>query len=162
MKIHTEVKIQKPAPEVIGTLSNPSNNIHWQPEFVSYEHLAGIPDQPGATGKYVVQNGNFRDEFIETIIANNLPDEITAVMESKWLKITNKHKFFSIDENTTNVITDADITFKGLAMLLGWMTKSAIQKQTSDNLAHFKDYIEKGVSVKAPSISSAKTPASPR
>src|SRR5262249_24321538 len=62
--------------------------------------------------KYKMGNREF--DLVETIVANNLPDEFSGVYDAGSMVNTLKHSFKALGPNKTSYKTEVDYTFKSL------------------------------------------------
>jgi hypothetical protein len=144
MKFSCKTEINSPLNKVIQLWDNPENLKKWQDGFTSYEHLSGTPGQPGAKAKIIYNNRNHVIELTETIINNNLPDELHALYEHIHMSNTMKTRFNDIGGGRTSyeMVVD-DIKFnKFLPRIIAALFPGMFRKQSRKWLDNFKSFVE--------------------
>jgi len=83
--------------------------------------------------------------LIETITVNNLPDEFSAVYDTKSMVNTMMNRFKSIDENNTEYIAELEYTkINGfMPKMMSVLMPGMFKKQTQKWLNQFKTFAEK-------------------
>ncbi|MBK6564940.1 MAG: SRPBCC family protein [Saprospiraceae bacterium] len=147
MKYTCSVIIHKPLQEVVAKFNDVDNLKHWQPGFVSYEHVSGEYGKPGAVSNFTFLMGKKKMVLTETILVNNLPEEFSVEFGGGSMKNIVKSYFKSIDENTTSYESDNEFHMKGAMKILGWIMPGAFKKQSMVYVNNFKAFVEKGTSV---------------
>lgn len=143
MKYSNEVEINLPLTKVIDLFDNPDNMKHWQPGFLSFEPLEGIPGQAGAKSRLRYKMGKRNIEMIETITTRNLPHEFHGIYEAKGVHNVMKNYFSEITENKTRWVSESEFNFKGMMKLVAWLMPGAFKKQSQKYLDMFKEFAEK-------------------
>lgn len=144
MKYTTEIEIDLPRDRVVELFDNPDNMKLWQPGFVSMSHKEGEPGKEGAKSDLVYQMGKRRIEMVETIAKRNLPDEFTAIYETKGMWNEVQNLFVEIDEGKrTKWIGNTEFKASGLMMKLFMvLMPGAFKKQSMTIAMAFKEFAE--------------------
>ena len=144
MKFTCSVTINKPRQQVVDLWQDPENLKHWQDGFVDFKHLEGDPGHIGAVSRmrYKIRNRDL--ELIETIQHIDLPNEMTAMYESKPMNNTMRNTFSSPSENTTVWTTEIHYTeFNGfMVKLMAKLMPGMFKKQVQKWLNRFKEFAE--------------------
>ncbi len=145
MKFNCSVEINAPIDKVIDLFDNPDNLKEWQDGFQSFEHISGVPGEPGAKSKLAYQMGKGSLEMTETIKTRNLPYEFTGLYEFKQGANTMKNTFAKLSENTTR--WDAELEYISIhSFMMKVMAKirpQLFQKQTQKWMDQFRDFVER-------------------
>lgn len=148
MKYTTQIDIQLPREQVIALFDNPDNMQHWQPGFISMEHVSGKPGQEGAKSRLIYQMGKRRIEMIETITERNLPDVFHGTYDADGVHNKVFNYFKEKDNGTTSWISENVFELKGFMKLMGWLMPGMFKKQSYLYMKNFKAFAEEGKSVK--------------
>lgn len=142
MKYTQSIEIDLPREKVIELFDNPDNIKHWQPGLISYEHIEGEQGKPGSKMRLNYKMGRREVEMIETIIARNLPNEISGTYEAKgvWNKI--KNTFTEKDPGTTIWHAENEFKFKGFMKVMATIMPAAFKKQSFKYMKFFKKFAE--------------------
>jgi uncharacterized membrane protein len=145
MKFTCSVEINKPVEKVLELFDNTKNLKEWQDGFVSLEHLSGQPGEPGAKSKLIYKIGKREIELIETISIKNLPQEFSALYETKTMTNTMTNRFIPIGEEKTKYETEIEYTsFNGIMpKIMAFLMPGVFKKQTQKWLDQFKIFAEK-------------------
>lgn len=144
MKFTCKVEIDKSIDEVIPLFDNLDNLEKWQDGFVSHEHLSGEPGKVGAKSKLVYKNKGNTIELTETILKNDLPNELSASYEHQHMDNTMTNQFSELGENKTLYSAEIHYTkFKGLMpKLMARLFPGMFRRQSQKWLNQFKDFVE--------------------
>jgi carbon monoxide dehydrogenase subunit G len=142
MKYTTEIEINKPIDQVIALFDNPDNLVKWMTGLKSFEHISGVPGQPGAKSKLIFGIGNSEIEMIETITVRNLPLEFSGTYESRGILTIQKNSFVKLSDTRTKYISENETKFKGLLKLMGLIMTGALKKQSLKYMSDFKNFAE--------------------
>jgi len=147
MKFTCIVEINAPINQVAELLEDKNHFKDWQKGFVRYEPLSGIPGEPGAKSKIVINSGKQLMELTETIIARNFPAETSLLYEHEHMDNTVHNSFTALGANQTRLISDIEyIKFKGIMpKLMSALMPGFFKKQTQNWLDNFKVFVEKTV-----------------
>lgn len=144
MKYTCDIIINKPIEEVVSLFTNPDNMELWMEGLQSFKHISGEPGKEGAKTELDFKMGKREITMIETIIKNNLPDEMVTTYEAKGVYNKINTKFQRVDSNSTKYISENYFEFKGLFMkIMGALMPGAFKKQSMKYLLDFKTFAEK-------------------
>lgn len=142
MKYNSEIVIDVPRKKVIEYFDNLENMKHWQEGLVSYEHITGVPGQPGAKTRLQYEMGKRKIDMIETITVRSLPEEFSGTYEAKgvWNEVKN---FFHEEGENTKWVTENEFVFNSFFMkVMGFLMPGAFKKQSNKYLKDFKQFAE--------------------
>ena len=139
----SEIEIEKPVDKVVELFDNPDNLPKWMEGLQSFEHLSGQPGQVGARSRLRFKMGKRAFEMIETITANNLPDEFSGTYEAKGVHNIVRNKFVPLPGNKTKYISEQEFQFKGFMKLIACVMPGAFKKQSMKYLKDFKQFAER-------------------
>jgi hypothetical protein len=145
MKFTCSAEINLPVKRVSALFNDPNNLERWQEGFISYEHIRGVPGEPGAKSRITILHGKHHIVLTETIIFKNLPFELDALYEHEHMVNTLANRFISLTENKTRYEAQVEyqkfIGFmpKMMALLMPGMFKRQTQKWVN----RFKAFAEK-------------------
>ncbi|HMC99120.1 MAG TPA: SRPBCC family protein [Ferruginibacter sp.] len=144
MKFTCSTEINLPINRVTSLFFDPDNLKYWQEGFISYDHIRGIPGEPGAKSKIILEHRNKRMELIETIIFKNLPYEMDALYEHKHMVNTLANRFILIDKNKTRYEAHVEyMKFHGLVpRLMAFFMPLMFKRQTQKWVNRFKEFAE--------------------
>lgn len=142
MKFRQEIEINKPIEEVIPLFDNPDNMDKWMEGLQSFEHITGIPGQPGAKSRLKFKMGKREIEMIETITSRNLPQEFSGTYEAHGVLNIIKNKFDKISEVKTRYVTENEFQFKGFMRIVAFFMPGAFKKQSMKYMEDFKKFAE--------------------
>ncbi len=143
MKYTSEIEINLPVEKVIELFDNPDNLGKWMAGLQSFEHISGVPGEPGARSRLKFKMGKREMEMIETIIVRNLPDEFTGTYEANGVFNIVKNKFIPLPDNRTKYISEQEFQFKGLMKIIGALMPNMFKKQSVKYLRDFKAFAER-------------------
>lgn len=142
MQFTSEVIINRPIDQVIELFDDPNNLKYWMDGLVDFEHLNGIPGQPGAQSRLLFRMGSRDMELIETIIERNLPHEFSGTYEANGVNNIVKNRFESLSGNNTRYTTENIFEFKGFMKIVAFLMPGAFKKQSLKYMIAFKDFAE--------------------
>lgn len=142
MKYTLEIEINQPINKVITLFNDEDNLFKWMSGLQSIEHLQGEPGKKGSTTKMIFKEGKRNIEMIETIITNNLPEELIASYEAKGVYNLAKIAFIPISETKTKYLSEQEFQLKGFMKIFGWIMPAAFKKQSLKYLNMFKEFAE--------------------
>lgn len=147
MTYTVEITVDLPRDVFIKTLDNPDNMKHWQRGLVGYEHISPIPGVKGAKMSLKYKMGRRNLEMVETILNQNLPDELHVTYKTKGVQNIQKN-YFEEANGKTRWISECDFQFSGFGMrIMGFLMPGAFKKQSLKYLEDFKAFAEHGTSV---------------
>lgn len=144
MKYTLSINIDLPREKVVELFDNTENMKHWQPGFISAEHISGEISQPGSKTRLRYKMGKRDVEMIETIITRNLPEEFSATYETKGVWNEVRNTFEEKAEGTTIWYAQNEFRFKGFMKLMAMVMPGAFKKQSYKYMKLFKAFAEKG------------------
>jgi len=147
IRYSNEIGIKLPVSKVIELFDNPDNMKHWQPGFVSFEHVSGTAGAEGAVSKLVYLEGKRRIEMLETIIKRDLPYSFSGTYTAKGVYNRIDNRFEDLKEEGTRWTAENEFEFKGFMKLMGWLMPNAFKKQSMKYMEMFKDFAENDKSV---------------
>ncbi len=152
MKYQCSIIIDLPLNEVIQKLDNPDHLKHWMPNLIRYEIVQGKPGEEGSKMKLFFKQGKKQMETTETIITNNLPDELVSTYEMKNVWNKQDNLFEKMEENKTLWTSHNVFKFSGLWMnlLFFFLGTNSFRKETMKFMRNFKLFAEQGVSLISP------------
>lgn len=147
MKFTCSAQINLAKKDVIEYWQDERSLAKWQDGFLKIEHLEGEPGKNGAKSKLYYRQGKREMELLETIIANNLPDENTAQYEHTHMTNIMTTRFVPLEENRTRYEVEIEYTkFNGLMpKLLAKLFPGMFIKQSQKWVNQFKDFAESKV-----------------
>jgi uncharacterized membrane protein len=145
MKFSCTVEIDLLVEKVTGLFTDADNFRKWQDGFISIEHLSGAAGEPGAKSRLIYKTGRQTIELIETIVTNNLPDEMKGLYEHKHMVNTMTNRFYRLGENKTKYVAEIEYTrFIGfIPVMMALLMPGMFKKQVQKRLAQFKAFAEK-------------------
>lgn len=143
MKYTNEIEIKLPRTKVVELFDNPDNLKHWQPGFISFEHISGIEGQPGSMSRIKMKNGNRIIEMTETLHKRDLPHELSGQYKMKGTIHKLKNFFVELENGNTKWISEGEFIFSGIVMkFFGFIMPRAFQKQSFKYMEYFRDFAE--------------------
>ena len=148
MKYASETEINLPVEKVLELFDSVENLKHWQPGFLSFEHISGTPGEVGAKSKLKYKSGGRVIEMVETITKKNLPHEFNGTYEAKGVYNTIENKFTRISSAKTKWSFSCEFIFNSLLMkLFAFLFSGMFKKQSVKTLHNFKNFAENGTSI---------------
>ena len=143
MKYTCTVSINAPLDAVVKLWEDESNFKYWQDDFKSIKLLSGDHHKKDSKSK-IIFDGDRRIELIETIISNNLPDEIVAIYEHIHMVNTQTSRFKKLGDNLTEYSSEVVYTkFNGLMIkLIAKLFPSKFKAQSQKWMDQFKAFAE--------------------
>ncbi|APY00610.1 SRPBCC family protein [Lacinutrix venerupis] len=149
MKYTSQIIIKVPLEQFITILENHDNFKHWQRGLESFEHLSGDIGVVGSKIKLNYSLGNRKMELVETITETNLPHLLHLHYDTKGVHNIQQNYFESTAQGHTKWIIKNEFlatNFFMRSMML--LSPNIFKKQTIKYLNDFKNFAEKGISVK--------------
>lgn len=146
MNYTNQIDIDLPRARVVELFDNVDNLKEWMPGLVLFETIEGQPGKPGAKSRMEFQMGKRKIKMTETIVSNNLPDEMEGYYETNGMKNDIKVSFIEIDKNKTMYVSESTFKFSGVMWLVAPLMKKAFMKTSQNYLDRFKKFAEaKGI-----------------
>lgn len=144
MRYQLKTEIDLPRERVIELFLDPDNLQKWQPDLISIEPLTdGDPRALGAKTRQIHRMGNQEVEMIETITANNYPDEFSAIYDGGGVWNHVENRFSESGDGRTHWVLDAECRASGLMWLMLKVMPGMFKKQTVTMMEQFKQYAER-------------------
>ena len=134
--------IDKPLAEVIEKFKDPEGAKHWMEGFQRYEHISGTPGEVGGKTDFYFLHKKGEMKISETILEQNLPDQIKFAYQSPMGYNEVEMKFEKLSENRVKQINNSYFKLKGVMKLMGIFMKGVMKKQSLKYLDGFKHYVE--------------------
>ena len=141
MQYTTEIEIYLPREKVIELFGDTSNIIEWMPGLKNVELIKGEMNEAGAESKLFFDINGRKTEMLETIVENNLPDNILLNYDTKGVHNIVTSRFYN-EGQFTKWEMQSEFQFSGFMKLLGIFARSSFPKQTLKNMYHFKKFAE--------------------
>lgn len=144
MKFTCQVDINLPREKVVKLWDDPENLVHWQDDFMSFEHVSGQVGQTGALSKMTYKQGKGKMILHETILENTLPDSFRGRYVHEKMTNTMSNRFEKLGENKTRWTADLEYEqFNGLMMkIMAKLFAGKFKSQTQKWLDQFKVFAE--------------------
>lgn len=144
MNYSHQINIDLPREQVIALFDNAENMKKWQPGLLSYDFLDGEPGEEGSTMNMIFERRKGKSmELKETILKNNLPEEIQTSYETKGVFNIQKNSFKELNGSTTLWTSESEFRFEGIGMkLIGLLMPGAFKKQSYKYMVLFKEFAE--------------------
>ena len=143
MKYICTVNINLPISKVVDLWGNELFFKNWQDGFKSIKLISGVQNSIGSKSKIVLHDKR-KIELMETILSCNLPDSKVALYEHMHMTNTQTSRFISIDENTTEYISEVEYTkFNGILIkLIAKLFPNKFKAQSQKWMNQFKSFAE--------------------
>lgn len=142
MKYTTEVMIDLPRSRVLELFDDPDNLPKWQKGLRSVEPLEGSPGMPGAKTRLVYDQEGRKVDITETVIARNLPDELSVLYEMQGVKNRAVNRFYEVERGMTRWVMTNEFKFSGLMAVAALVMRRAFPRQTLKDMKRFKVFAE--------------------
>lgn len=141
MKYTCEETINLPRAQVAELYDDPDNLKEWQPGLQSFELISGECATEGSKSKIRYLMGKREIEMIETLEVYRLPEEFTAVYETKGVWNRNENRF--VDQgDSTKWVMDCEFTCSGFLKIMAFVMPGMFRKQTQKMMRDFKAFAE--------------------
>ncbi len=147
MMYQCKITIEKPISEVVEKMEDPNSMQYWMEGFLRMEPISGEPGTLGAKSKIYFMNKGKEFSLLETILEQNMPDDIKLQYEGPSVTNTVHMQFKEIGPNQTQIISDNQFNFSGFMKYFAWMMKGMFSKQSMKYLHAFKAFVEEGKTV---------------
>jgi len=142
MKYTSEIMLDLPRDRVVELFDNPDNLAKWQEGLQTFEHISGVPGEPGATSKLTFDINGRKLEMIETILVRNLPDEFTGTYDAKNVHNVVRNLFYEDGPNRTRYVSENEFIFSGIMKVVALFFGGSFRKTTDKYLQDFKKFVE--------------------
>mgnify|MGYP001814700269 CR=1 FL=1 len=144
MKYTLSNTINKPLDEVIEKFKDPEGVKHWMEGFQKMEHLSGTPGEVGATTNFHFLHKKKEMIIHETILEQNLPNQIKFAYKSPMGNNEVEMKFEKLSDDSVKQINNSYFELKGFMKVMGFLFKGMFKKQSLKYMTAFKEYVEGG------------------
>ncbi|WP_452224316.1 SRPBCC family protein [Lacinutrix chionoecetis] len=149
MKYTSQIIVEVPLEQFINRFDNHDNMKHWQRGLESFEHISGDPGKIGAKMKLNYTFGKRKMTLIETITESKLPHELHVNYDGKGILNLQQNYFESTPEGYTKWICTSEFIPTNFFMhIMTVLAPESFKKQSMVYLNDFKNFVEKGISVK--------------
>ena len=142
MEYTQNIVVNVPRERFIELFDNPELMPQWQEGLLSFEPLAGVPGQNGATSKLTYRRGRSTMEMVETIVRRQLPDHFDGTYDAKGVHNICNNQFIDIDGTATRWVAHNIFEMTGFMKVVGLLFGSMFRKQTLQGMQAFKDFAE--------------------
>jgi len=143
MRYTCTIDIGLPRERVITLFDDAANLKRWMPGMRSFEHLTGVPGQPGATSRLTFKHEGRDMVMTETIVLRQLPDRYDHTYETPGMWNGVSHRFSATGPATTRWEQTTEFRMDGLMMrLMALILPGLFRKQTLKYMNCFKEFAE--------------------
>ena len=142
MKYSLSNTINRPLDEVVEKFKDPEGVKHWMEGLQKIEHLSGTPSEVGAKSDFYFLHKNKEMKISETILEQNLPDQIKFAYQSPMGKNEVEMRFEKLSDNSVKQINNSYFEMKGFMKIMGFFLKGMFKKQSLKYMTAFKNYVE--------------------
>lgn len=144
MKFSLELPLKKSRAEVWKAFDNVANMSKWQPTLKKFEHISGVPGQPGAVSTLTYAEGKSEFTLTEKIIFRAEPERFDGIHENNFADNSIKNTFITTAENETLWKMEVEYIFKTFIMkAVGPLMKKNFVIRTEKDMQRFKEMVEK-------------------
>ena len=142
MKLKFETLIDAGLDTVWEAFDNPDNMVRWQQNLESFNHISGMPGQPGAVSELIYNEKGKKVVLKETITERRQPDFLAGTYESPMGNTLIVNHFEAVDENETRWTAWCNFTFQGFMKIMSLFVAGTIRKRTEADMERFKLMVE--------------------
>lgn len=135
--------IDRPLSDVISKFKDPEGVKHWMEGLERIDHISGTPGEAGAKSDFYFVHKNKEMKISETILEQNLPDQIKFGYNSSMGYNEVEMQFEKLTDESVKQTNNSYFELKGIMKLLGPLMKGMFKKQTLKYMTAFKQYVEK-------------------
>jgi len=144
MKSTVELEIAVPKHKLAALFADPGNMTKWMDDLERYEHLSGDTGMPGSRYRMVPKAGTSQMEFIATVTARDLPDELGLKLESPTVDVAIRCTFAALSAHKTKLVSEEVFMFRGLFnRMFGFLARNEIRKHHRRHIGAFKRFAER-------------------
>lgn len=149
MKYTSQIIIEVPLEHFIKKFDSHENMKHWQRGLESFEHVTGDPGEIGAKMKLNYNFGKRKIILLETITESQLPKELHMHYDTKGMHNIQQNYFEQTPEGFTKWVCKSEFIPTNFFMhFMMVLAPNSLKKQSITYLNDFKNFAEKGISVK--------------
>lgn len=134
--------INRPLEEVIEKFMEPDGAKHWMEGLQKIERLSDKPHEVGAKSNFHFLHRNKKMKITETILEQNLPDQIKFGFQSTMGYNEVEMLFERLSDNSVKQINNSYFELKGFMKVFGFLMKGMFKKQSLKYMVAFKKYVE--------------------
>ena len=142
MKYTLSNTINRPLEEVIEKFIEPDGAIHWMEGLQKIERLSDKPHEVGAKSNFHFLHRNKKMQITETILEQNLPDQIKFGFQSTMGYNEVEMLFERLSDDSVKQINNSYFELKGFMKVFGFLMKGMFKKQSLKYMVSFKKYVE--------------------
>ena len=142
MKYSLSNTIDRSMEEVMVKFKDPEGVKHWMEGLQKIDPISGEPGTLGAVTDFYFKHKNKEMKITETILEQNLPDQIKFGYQSTMGYNEVEMRFEEISSNSVRQINNTFFDLKGLMKLFAPLMKGMFKKQTMKYMTAFKAYVE--------------------
>lgn len=135
--------IHKPLEEVITKFTDTEGAKEWMPGLQHYERIQGEAYKSGTITEFHFLHKGREMKLKETILEENLPDQIKFSYESPMGYNEVEMLFEQLADGSTRQTNNSYFEFKGVMKYLSFLMKGMFKKQSMTYLNGFKEYAER-------------------
>ena len=140
-----EIVINSNIDSITMILNNPSKIDNYMPGVQEYILKKGDLGKKGAVAEIKINSEGNDIVLEETIIHNNLPNEIKISYEADGVYNVVKYKLQVLTNNKVRLNYIQEFKFNGYMKFVGFFMESALRNQSRVYLDNFKNFIETGI-----------------
>ena len=141
MKSVVELAINAPQAKLADLFADPENNTKWMDDIERYEPISGTAGMPGSKYRLVPKTGN--TIFVATVVARDLPNELTLILDASNVVVSVTDKFVALSSEKTKLISEEVFSFKGLFnKVFGFLAQRTIRNAHRRHMEAFKRFAE--------------------
>tara|TARA_B100000963_G_scaffold277816_1_gene246205 strand:+ start:3650 stop:4177 length:528 start_codon:yes stop_codon:yes gene_type:complete len=144
IKFEEEIVINANIDTIAIILNNPSKIDNYMPGVEKYSLKKGDLGRKGAVAEIKINSEGNDILLKETIIYNNLPNEIKISYEADGVYNVVNYSLEVLTNNKVRLNYIQEFKFNGYMKFVGFFMKSALKSQSRVFLNNFKNYIETG------------------
>ena len=144
IKFEEEIVVKGNIDTIAMILNNPSKINNYMPGIKEYNLKRGDLGKKGAIAEIKINSEGNDIVLKETIIRNNLPNEIKISYEADGVYNIVTHRLEVLSNNKIRLINIQEFEFNGYMKFVSFFMESALRNQSRVYLDNFKNYIETG------------------
>ena len=142
MKLNFEIEIDAPLDDVWAAFTNHENMGRWMQNLESFDHVSGIPGQPGAVTDVTFNENGKTVVLKETVTERRDPDFLAGTYEADHGTTAVVNHFVAVDDNRTKWTSWVRFSFNGFLRFMAIFIRGAIRKRTEGDMNRFKLMVE--------------------
>ena len=142
MKYTIDTEVNLPRDKVISLFRDTSRFKSWQPDLLDYQHKSGEVGKEGAKADITQRFGKKEVVVEETVVSENLPDEIsyTYIAKGIWNKVENR--FAEIGPSQTRWTFTSEFRCSGFLRVLAAIMPGLFKRASQKYMRQFKSFAE--------------------